>query len=112
MFDHVGFRIGNLEASRKFYLAALAPLGFGVAMEKGGGVGLGRGGKPELWLSRGGPPASPSISPSWREIALKSTLSTPPRSPPGDRTTAPRACAATIIRTITGRLQSTPTDTI
>jgi len=59
VFDHVGFRIGNLEASRKFYLAALAPLGFGVAMEKGGGVGLGRGGKPEPWLSRGGPPASP-----------------------------------------------------
>ncbi len=59
MFDHVGFRVRNLEASRKFYLSALAPLGFGVAMEGNFGVGLGRGGKPELWLSQGDPPASP-----------------------------------------------------
>jgi catechol 2,3-dioxygenase-like lactoylglutathione lyase family enzyme len=28
-------------------------------MEHGGGVGLGRGGKPQLWLSHGEPPASP-----------------------------------------------------
>ncbi len=59
MFDHVGFRVRNLEASRKFYLSALAPLGFGVAMEGNFGVGLGRGGKPELWLSQGDLPASP-----------------------------------------------------
>jgi catechol 2,3-dioxygenase-like lactoylglutathione lyase family enzyme len=59
MFDHVGFRVRNLEASRKFYLAALAPLGFGVAMEGNFGVGLGRDGKPELWLSPGDPAASP-----------------------------------------------------
>lgn len=59
MFDHVGFRVGNLEASRNFYLAALAPLGVGVAMEGPYGVGLGRGGKPSLWLSQGEPPSSP-----------------------------------------------------
>ena len=59
MFDHIGFRVRDVEASRKFYLAALAPLGVGVAMEHGAGVGLGRGGKPQLWLSQGEPPASP-----------------------------------------------------
>jgi catechol 2,3-dioxygenase-like lactoylglutathione lyase family enzyme len=59
MFDHVGFRVRNLEASRKFYLAALAPLGFSVAMEGDFGVGLGCDGKPELWLSLGDPAASP-----------------------------------------------------
>jgi catechol 2,3-dioxygenase-like lactoylglutathione lyase family enzyme len=59
MFDHVGFRVRNLEASRKFYLAALAPLGFEVAMEGNFGVGLGHGGKPEPWLSPGDPAASP-----------------------------------------------------
>jgi catechol 2,3-dioxygenase-like lactoylglutathione lyase family enzyme len=59
MFDHIGFRVRDVEASRKFYLAALAPLGVGVAMEEGGGVGLGRGGKPQLWLSQGEPPVSP-----------------------------------------------------
>jgi catechol 2,3-dioxygenase-like lactoylglutathione lyase family enzyme len=61
MFDHVGFRVRNLDASRKFYLAALAPLGVGVAMEGPYGVGLGRGGKPSLWLSQG--PGEPPFSP-------------------------------------------------
>jgi catechol 2,3-dioxygenase-like lactoylglutathione lyase family enzyme len=59
MFDHIGFRVRDLEASRKFYLAALAPLGVGLAMEGPNGVGLGRGGKPSLWLSQGEPPVSP-----------------------------------------------------
>ena len=59
MFDHIGFRVRDLEASRKFYLAALAPLGVGLAMEGPYGVGLGRGGKPSLWLSQGEPPVSP-----------------------------------------------------
>ena len=59
MFDHIGFRVRDVAASRKFYLAALAPLGIGVAMEHGGGVGLGRGGKPQMWLSQGEAPASP-----------------------------------------------------
>jgi catechol 2,3-dioxygenase-like lactoylglutathione lyase family enzyme len=59
MFDHIGFRVRDLEASRAFYLAALAPLGVGVAMEGPYGVGLGRGGKPSLWLSQGGSPVSP-----------------------------------------------------
>ena len=59
MFDHIGFRVRDVEASRRFYLAALAPLGVGVAMEGPFGVGLGRGGKPSLWLSQGEPPASP-----------------------------------------------------
>jgi len=59
MFDHIGFRVRDVEASRKFYLAALGPLGVGVAMEGPYGVGLGRGGKPSLWLSQGEPPVSP-----------------------------------------------------
>jgi len=59
MFDHIGFRVRDMEASRRFYLAALAPLGVGVAMEGPYGVGLGRGGKPSLWLSQGKPPVSP-----------------------------------------------------
>jgi catechol 2,3-dioxygenase-like lactoylglutathione lyase family enzyme len=59
MFDHVGFHVRNVATSRAFYLAALAPLGVGVAMEGPYGVGLGRGGKPSLWLSQGEPPVSP-----------------------------------------------------
>ena len=41
MFDHIGFTVKDVEASRKFYLAALAPLGVGVAMELSGHVGFG-----------------------------------------------------------------------
>jgi catechol 2,3-dioxygenase-like lactoylglutathione lyase family enzyme len=58
MFDHIGFAVKDLEASRRFYIAALAPLGAGVAMEFAGHVGMGRDGKPQLWLSKGDPPAS------------------------------------------------------
>ena len=31
MYDHIGLRVGNLDASVRFYTAALAPLGFGCA---------------------------------------------------------------------------------
>ena len=58
MLDHIGFQVKDLEASRTFYLAALAPLGIGAAMEFGGHVGLGRDGKAQFWISQGPAPAS------------------------------------------------------
>jgi catechol 2,3-dioxygenase-like lactoylglutathione lyase family enzyme len=58
MLDHIGFAVKDVEASRKFYVAALAPLGVGVAMEFAGHVGLGRDGRPQLWLSQGQPTPS------------------------------------------------------
>jgi catechol 2,3-dioxygenase-like lactoylglutathione lyase family enzyme len=51
MFDHVGFGVTNLAKSKAFFLKALRPLGVAVAMEGSYGVGLGRNGKPSLWLS-------------------------------------------------------------
>lgn len=51
MFDHLGFGVTDLAASRAFFLRALAPLGIEVAMEGPDGVGLGRKHKPSLWLS-------------------------------------------------------------
>ena len=59
MFDHIGFRARDAAASRKFHLAALAPLGVEAAMESPERVGLGRGDEPQSRLSRGEPPASP-----------------------------------------------------
>ena len=50
MFDHVGFGVTDLAASKAFFVQALAPLGVAVAMEGPYGVGLGRKGKPSLWL--------------------------------------------------------------
>ena len=51
MFEHVGFGVTQFARSKDFYLKALAPLGVGVVMEGPYGVGLGRPGKPSLWLS-------------------------------------------------------------
>ncbi len=59
MFDHIGVTVTDVEASRKFYISALAPLGIGVAMEFAGRVGMGRDSRPQFWFRQGDPPASP-----------------------------------------------------
>ncbi|MBC9031611.1 VOC family protein [Sphingomonas sp. JC676] len=58
MIDHVGFAVTNLDASKTFYEAALAPLGIANLMtvtpeqtEAGGtAIGFGRDGKPFFWI--------------------------------------------------------------
>lgn len=50
MLDHLGLGVSDYEASKAFYLKALAPLGVTVVMEGPYGVGLGVQGKPTLWL--------------------------------------------------------------
>lgn len=50
MFDHIGFGVTDYEKSKAFFLDALKPLGVAVAMEGPYGVGLGRSGKPSLWI--------------------------------------------------------------
>jgi len=57
MLDHLGFAVSDLQASRAFYSAALAPLGVGVLMEFGEHIGFGRDGKPNFWIGSGGKPA-------------------------------------------------------
>lgn len=62
MIDHVGLGMSEPAVSRRFYEAALAPLGYQVMMEvpteyTGGVVVLGMGvpPKPDLWLHEGTP---------------------------------------------------------
>ena len=58
MFDHIGLRVADYEASKTFYTAALAPLGvtlvFEVLPETSGGhgpaAGFGMNGKPSFWF--------------------------------------------------------------
>lgn len=50
MFDHLGIPASHVEASETFFLLALAPLGVSVAMKGPHGSGLGKNGKPSLWL--------------------------------------------------------------
>src|SRR5688572_7734544 len=54
MIDHISLNVRDYEASKAFYLKALAPLGYALFREYEGRVaGLGEGGKPDFWLSGG-----------------------------------------------------------
>ena len=54
MIDHTGVMVGDFETSRKFYAAALAPLGYELLLEFGGCVaGFGEPGKPDFWIGQG-----------------------------------------------------------
>ena len=50
MIDHIGLDVTSVESSRSFYLAALAPLGYGIVEEKRGWIGFGPPGKPLFWF--------------------------------------------------------------
>jgi catechol 2,3-dioxygenase-like lactoylglutathione lyase family enzyme len=50
MFDHIGLRISDLDASVRFYTATLAPLGYVLCSRDDSGAGFGPKGKPSLWL--------------------------------------------------------------
>ncbi|NUP08783.1 MAG: VOC family protein [Polyangiaceae bacterium] len=53
VIDHIGINVTDYERAKKFYAAALAPLGIEVVMEFGHAVGFGKGGKPEFWIGTG-----------------------------------------------------------
>ena len=55
MLDHVSLRVTDYDRSRKFYEAALAPLGFRLAMEVDSGAGFTRGQIPCFWVKQGKP---------------------------------------------------------
>ena len=69
MIDHLTIVVSNYERSKAFYLAALAPLGFGAVMELTrelipvlpvpATIGIGPAGKPELWLRPWDEPITP-----------------------------------------------------
>jgi catechol 2,3-dioxygenase-like lactoylglutathione lyase family enzyme len=53
MFDHIGIRVNDLDASVRFYTAALAPLGLVLCSRDASGAGFGLPDAPALWLSVG-----------------------------------------------------------
>jgi catechol 2,3-dioxygenase-like lactoylglutathione lyase family enzyme len=50
MYDHIGLKTKDLDASVRFYKAALAPLGYELCSRDESGAGFGPTGTPALWL--------------------------------------------------------------
>jgi catechol 2,3-dioxygenase-like lactoylglutathione lyase family enzyme len=50
MYDHIGLKVKDLDASVRFYTAALAPLGYVLCSHDESGAGFGPKGEPALWL--------------------------------------------------------------
>ena len=50
MYDHLGLKIKNLDASVKFYTEVLAPLGYALCSRDDSGAGFGPKDAPALWL--------------------------------------------------------------
>lgn len=53
MIDHVSIRVADYDRSKRFYEAALAPLGYVLAMETDSGVGFRKGYIPAFWIKQG-----------------------------------------------------------
>jgi catechol 2,3-dioxygenase-like lactoylglutathione lyase family enzyme len=67
MIDHVSVYVSDVARARDFYQAALAPTGYQVirqfpAADAPFAVGLGIGGKPDLWLIKGNPVQSQHVA--------------------------------------------------
>ena len=58
MIDHLNIGVADVAASRRFYERALATLGYAVLMESPHGVGFGKDGRPDFWVS-GRPSSAP-----------------------------------------------------
>ncbi len=65
MIDHTGLAVSDFERSRRFYAAALAPLGYRELMALPGVAGFGEPPKPDFWIHQG-PPNEPRVHVAFR----------------------------------------------
>lgn len=66
MYDHVGLKVKDIDASVRFYGAALAPLGYVLCSRDDSGAGFGPKGEPALWLYAAKGSASPGVHVAFR----------------------------------------------
>jgi catechol 2,3-dioxygenase-like lactoylglutathione lyase family enzyme len=59
MLDHIGIRVADYERSKRFYTAALAPLGYQLFMEGSSGAGFRKEMIPDFWVKQG--TAAPTV---------------------------------------------------
>ena len=55
MIDHIILEVSDLDASKRFYAEALAPLGYRTAVEIEDMASYGVEGMPDFWIRRGKP---------------------------------------------------------
>ncbi len=54
MYDHIGLKVKDADASVRFYEAALKPFGYVLCSRDDSGAGFGPRGEPALWLTFNG----------------------------------------------------------
>ena len=55
MLDHISLRVTDYDRSKRFYQAALASLGYSLALETASGAGFSQGYIPGFWVKQGKP---------------------------------------------------------
>jgi catechol 2,3-dioxygenase-like lactoylglutathione lyase family enzyme len=59
--DHISLSVSDYDAAKKFYAAALKPLGWKIMMEFGRAAGFGVDGKPYFWIAEGKKKTRPRV---------------------------------------------------
>jgi catechol 2,3-dioxygenase-like lactoylglutathione lyase family enzyme len=62
MFDHVGLKVKDLDASARFFEAALGALGYSLQSRDDSGASFGASGEPALYLGAGKPNAGVHVA--------------------------------------------------
>jgi hypothetical protein len=113
MFDHVSIGVRDLARSKRFYDAALRPLGYACLMENAEALGYGRE-KIALWIGKAEQPVRPDMGSGLHfcfgaptREAVDASMLLP--SILAAATMARPACARTMARTTTPPSWSTPT---
>ena len=116
MIDHVSIGVRDVATTKRFYDAALKPLGYQCLSEGKDSLGYGRG-TVAFWISTAAHPVPPDMQSGLHFCFTAPTRKERGRIPcrrarrPEDATTACPACAPTTVQAITRPSSSIPTAT-